>query len=290
MLNSPTTAYDPNDPSDMTSTIAFIGAGNMGRAIIGGLLQGGHPAAGLRAADADPATRERAAREFGIMTSADNLAVATGADVLVLAVKPQQLAPVATALRPVTLARRPLVLSIAAGIGTAALARWLGDGTPIVRSMPNTPALIARGTTALYATAATDAAGRALAESIMRAVGSVHWLEDEALMDAVTALSGSGPAYVFRVIESLAAAGAALGLAPALALRLATETMAGAAELAFSSTAEPATLRAQVTSKGGTTERALAALDAGGIDALFADALRAARDRSCALAEEFGKS
>lgn len=290
MLNSPTTAYDPNDPSDMTSTIAFIGAGNMGRAIIGGLLQGGHPAAALRAADADPGTRDRAAHEFGIKTSADNLAVATGADVLVLAVKPQQLAPVATALRPVTLARRPLVLSIAAGIGTAALARWLGDGTPIVRSMPNTPALIGRGTTALYATPATDAAGRALAETIMRAVGSVHWLDEEALMDAVTALSGSGPAYVFRVIESLAAAGAALGLAPTLAQRLAIETMAGAAELAFNSSAAPATLRAQVTSKGGTTERALAALDAGGIDALFAQALRAARDRSCALAEEFGKS
>lgn len=274
----------------MTPTIAFIGAGNMGRAILGGLLAGGHPAARLRAADADAAARERCAQDFGIATDADNRIVADGADVLVLAVKPQQLKAVALALREVAGARRPLVLSIAAGIGTASLADWFGADTPIVRSMPNTPALIGRGTSALYATAATDAPQRALAESIMRAVGVVHWLADEGLMDAVTALSGSGPAYVFRVIESLAAAGESLGLAPGLARQLALETAAGAAELALGSPHPPATLRAQVTSKGGTTERALAVLDAGDIDALFNRALSAARDRSRALSEEFGKS
>lgn len=274
----------------MTSTIAFIGAGNMGRAILGGLRAGGHPASHLRAADADAAALARAAREFGIATDADNRVVAAGADVLVLAIKPQQIEAVARALAAAAGTHKPLVLSIAAGIPTAALAAWFGADTPIVRSMPNTPALIGRGTSALYATATTDAARRATAESIMRAVGVVHWLDDEALMDAVTALSGSGPAYVFRVIESLSAAGAQLGLAPVLARRLALETVAGAAELALGSAQDPATLRQQVTSKGGTTERALAALEEGGIDTLFARALSAARDRSRALSEEFGKS
>ncbi|MGE3772059.1 MAG: pyrroline-5-carboxylate reductase [Gammaproteobacteria bacterium] len=274
----------------MTSTIAFIGAGNMGRAILGGLRAGGHPAARLRAADADAAARERTARELGVLTDADNRAVAAGADVLVLAVKPQQLREVALSLAEVTTATPPLVLSIAAGIPTAALAAWFGAATPIVRAMPNMPALIGRGTSALYATATTDAARRATAESILRTVGAVHWLADEALMDAVTALSGSGPAYVFRLIESLAAAGAALGLAPELAQRLALETAAGAAELALASPHDPASLRRQVTSKGGTTERALAVLDEGGLDALIARALTAARDRSRALSEEFGRS
>lgn len=274
----------------MSSTIAFIGAGNMGRAILGGLRAGGHPAAALRAADADAATRERVAGDFGIVTAADNRAVAAGADVLVLAVKPQQMKEVALALAEVVTAAKPLVLSIAAGIPTTALAAWFGPHTPIVRAMPNTPALIGRGTSALYATAVTDAARRTTAEAILQAVGAVHWLADEALMDAVTALSGSGPAYVFRLIETLAAAGSTLGLAPELAQRLALETAAGAAELALASPQDPASLRRQVTSKGGTTERALAVLDEGGLDALIARALTAARDRSRALSEEFGRS
>ena len=289
VLNSATTAPD-RTCFDMISTIAFIGAGNMGRAILGGLLAAGYPAAALRAADADATARERVAGEFGVFTSADNTAVAAGADVLVLAVKPQHLKAVALTLAPASGGRRPLILSIAAGIATTSLAAWCGADLPIVRGMPNTPALIGRGTSALFATAATDPARRRLAETIMQAVGAVHWLDDEALMDAVTALSGSGPAYVFRVIETLAAAGGRLGLAPPLARRLALETAAGAAELALGSPHDPATLRAQVTSKGGTTERALAVLDEGNIDGLFERALTAARDRSRDLSEEFGKS
>ncbi|HBJ74773.1 MAG TPA: pyrroline-5-carboxylate reductase [Syntrophaceae bacterium] len=273
----------------MTARIAFIGAGNMGRAILGGLLQGGHAAGHLCAADADEGTRTRVAREFGVATSASNEQAAADADVLVLAVKPQQLKDVARGLAAALAGRRPLVLSIAAGISTASLASWFGAGTPVVRSMPNTPALIGRGTSALFANAATDAAGRSLAENIMRAVGAVHWLDDEALMDAVTALSGSGPAYLFRVIECLANAGEALGLAPALARRLALETAAGASELALGSSFDPATLRAQVTSKGGTTEQALRVLDEGGLCELFGSALTAARDRSRQLAAEFGR-
>jgi pyrroline-5-carboxylate reductase len=273
----------------MTARIAFIGAGNMGRAILGGLLRGGHAPAQLRAADADDGARARVASEFGVFATASNAQAAADADVLVLAVKPQQLKDVASGLAAALAGRRPLVLSIAAGISTASLAGWFGSDTPIVRSMPNTPALIGRGTSALFATAATDAAGRTLAESIMRAVGAVHWLDDEALMDAVTALSGSGPAYLFRVIECMASAGEQLGLAPALARRLALETAAGASELALGSAFDPATLRAQVTSKGGTTEQALRVLDEGGLCDLLGRALGAARDRSRELAAEFGR-
>lgn len=274
----------------MTTRIAFIGAGNMGRAILGGLVRGGMAAADLRAADADADARDRIAGDFGVLATADNGEAAAGADVLVLAVKPQQLQAVARELAGGAAGRRPLVLSIAAGIATASLGHWFGADTPIVRAMPNTPALIGRGTSALYATKATDAAGRALAERIMRAVGAVHWLDEEAQMDAVTALSGSGPAYVFRIIECMASAGESLGLAPALARRLALETVAGAAALAEGSAHEPATLRAQVTSKGGTTEQALRVLDEGGLEALFLRALEAARDRSRQLAAEFGRT
>lgn len=274
----------------MSTRIAFIGAGNMGRAILGGLIRGGVAADDLRAADADPAALGRIAEEFGVFATVDNGEAAVGAAVLVLAVKPQQLKRVALDLAAGLGASRPLVLSIAAGIGTASLAEWFGPGTPVVRAMPNTPALIGRGTSALYATPDTDAAGRAVAERIMRAVGSVHWLDEESLMDAVTALSGSGPAYVFRVIECMATAGESLGLPPELARRLALETVAGAAELAHGSPHAPAALRAQVTSKGGTTEQALRVLDEEGLEALFRRALTAARDRSRELAAEFGRT
>jgi len=273
----------------MTARIAFIGAGNMGRAILGGLVRGGHAPARLRAADADDGARARVTTEFGVVATASNAQAAADADVLVLAVKPQQLKNVATGLAAGLAGRRPLVLSIAAGISTASLATWFGADTPIVRSMPNTPALIGRGTSALFATAATDSAGRALAESIMRSVGAVHWLDDEALIDAVTALSGSGPAYLFRVIECMASAGEQLGLTPDLARRLALETAAGASELALGSPFDPATLRAQVTSKGGTTEQALRVLEEGRLAELFGRALTAARDRSRELAAEFGR-
>ena len=273
----------------MTARIAFIGAGNMGRAILGGLLKGGHAPALLRAADADDGARARVAGDCGVVATASNAEAAADADVLVLAVKPQQLKDVARGLAATLAGRRPLVLSIAAGISTASLGNWFAAGTPIVRSMPNTPALIGRGTSALFANAATDATGRALAEGIMRAVGAVHWLDDEGLMDAVTALSGSGPAYLFRVIECMASAGEQLGLAPALARRLALETAAGASELALGSSFDPATLRAQVTSKGGTTEQALRVLDDGGLCELFARALASAHERSRELAAEFGR-
>ena len=273
----------------MSQTIAFIGAGNMGRAIIGGLIESGHLPTSIRVADADHAAAQRLHDQLGVEAHATNGDAAVGASVVVLAVKPQQMREVVTDLTAAIKASGPVVLSIAAGISTSALAGWLGANTAIVRSMPNTPALIGRGTAALYANAAVSAEGRALAATIMSAVGNVHWLEDESLMDAVTALSGSGPAYVFKLIEVLEQAGTALGLPPTLARALALETAAGASALAASSAASPAELRSQVTSKGGTTEAALRVLCEGGLEPLFDRALTAARDRSRTLAEEFGK-
>jgi pyrroline-5-carboxylate reductase len=273
----------------MSQTIAFIGAGNMGRAIIGGLIESGHAPTSIRVADANLAAAQGLHKQLGVEAHATNSDAAAGASLVVLAVKPQQMREVVTDLTATIKASGPVVLSIAAGITTSALAGWLGAGTAIVRSMPNTPALIGRGTAALYANAAVSAEGRALAATIMAAVGNVHWLEDESLMDAVTALSGSGPAYVFKLIEVLEQSGIALGLAPALARALALETAAGASALAASSATSPAELRSQVTSKGGTTEAALRVLGEGGLEPLFDRALTAARDRSRTLAEEFGK-
>jgi pyrroline-5-carboxylate reductase len=273
----------------MSQTIAFIGAGNMGRAIIGGLIESGHLPTSIRVADADHAAAQRLHDQLGVEAHATNGDAAAAASVVVLAVKPQQMREVVTDLTAAIKASGPVVLSIAAGISTRALAGWLGANTAIVRSMPNTPALIGRGTAALYANAAVSAEGRALAATIMSAVGKVHWLEDESLMDAVTALSGSGPAYVFKLIEVLEQAGTALGLPSTLARALALETAAGASALAASSAASPAELRSQVTSKGGTTEAALRVLGEGGLEPLFDRALTAARDRSRTLAEEFGK-
>ncbi len=260
----------------------------MGRAIVGGLLRRGHPVEALRVADPLATAREALAREFGIVALADNGAAILDADVVLLAVKPQQMQAVVRPLAATLAARKPLVLSIAAGITTHALASWIGTDLPLVRAMPNTPALVGRGATGLYATPTTPAPARALAESLLGAVGIVEWVEAEALLDAVTALSGSGPAYFFLLIECLERAGTALGLAPASARRLAIETAAGASELARGAGVDPATLRVQVTSPGGTTEQALQVLNEGGFEALITAALEAARDRGQILSREFG--
>ena len=272
----------------MTDTIALIGAGNMGLALAGGLVKGGHAPRSIRVADTLHAAAQRLGDTLGVTVCPDNATALAGASVLVLAVKPQQMRALTRELSEVPGLAQMLVLSIAAGITTTTLAGWLGPATAIVRSMPNTPALIRRGTAALYATPEVSTAQRALATTIMGAVGQVHWLEDESQMDAVTALSGSGPAYVFRLLECLEEAGVDLGLPAPLARALALETVGGAAALAQGSPLSPSLLRVQVTSPGGTTERALQVLDEGNLDALFQRALRAARDRSRTLAEEFG--
>lgn len=272
-----------------TQTIGFIGAGNMARSLAGGLLANGWPVERLLLADPDPEQRRGAEQALGARVLDDNRAVAAAADVLVLAVKPQVLHAVASGLGPSVQQRRPLVVSVAAGIRVADIERWLGGAPALVRVMPNTAALIGSGASGLYANARVDAAQRDLAESILRAVGVTVWVEDEALMDVITAVSGSGPAYFFRAMEALEAAAARHGLDPRTARLLTLETAFGAAKMALEGGEEPALLRQRVTSPGGTTERAVQALEDGGIDRLFDQAVAAAIARARELADLFGK-
>ncbi len=272
------------------ANITFIGGGNMARSLIGGLLADGTDPQRIRVADPDPARREGLTAQGPVRVFADNAAAAADADAVVFAVKPQVLRAAASQLAPVVHRARPLVISIAAGIRSADLDRWLGGGAAVVRAMPNTPALVRSGATALYATSAVSAVRRDLAESILRAVGITLWVADEALMDAVTALSGSGPAYFFLVMEALEAAGVELGLTSETARMLTLETAIGTARIALESDEDVGRLRRRVTSPGGTTEAALAVLEQAGLHEQFRRALRAARDRSCALADELGAS
>lgn len=267
----------------MEPLFAFIGGGNMGRALIGGLIAGGHPATRIGVADPDAACRATCAQQYGVTVSGDSRSIIQGADVVVLAVKPQQLREVSLALGAAADASS-LFLSIAAGITLGHLETWLGSGRAIVRAMPNTPAQIGRGAAALCGNAAVTAAQRALASRLLEAVGVAVWLEDEGLMDAVTALSGSGPAYVFLLLELLEQAGCELGLPAALARSLSLATVEGAARLAQASTQDAATLRHQVTSPGGTTERALESFAAADLAGIVRRALTAARDRGRELA------
>ncbi len=267
-------------------TIAFIGGGNMARSLIGGLLRHGAAPGGIAVAEPDAALREALRRELGVATHAANAAAASDAEVLVLAVKPQVLRGVCTELRESAQARRPLIVSVAAGVRIEQIDRWLGGGLAVVRAMPNTPALIGAGATALYANAQVDAAQRALAERLLGAVGLVVWLDDEALMDTVTALSGSGPAYFFALVEALEDAAVAQGLPRAIARALAAQTCLGAGRMLREGDAAPAELRRRVTSPGGTTQAALDRLAADDFAAIVARALAAATRRGQELAAQ----
>ncbi len=269
-------------------TLAFIGGGNMAGSLIGGLIADGWDPARIRAADPDEGQRERLAARFGISTSNDNMQAIAGADIIVLAVKPQAVELVAQQLAPAIECRTTLVLSIAAGIREQDLRSWLGPDTAIVRSMPNTPALVLSGATALFANAAVSAEQRDAAESILRAVGLTLWIEDEDLMDAVTALSGSGPAYFFLFMECLQQAGIELGLPEKTARLLTLQTAFGAAKMALESRDDAAALRRLVTSPGGTTERAIATFRDNDLAGTVSKALAAAAERSRELASEFG--
>ncbi|HTT10632.1 MAG TPA: pyrroline-5-carboxylate reductase [Burkholderiaceae bacterium] len=266
--------------------VGFIGGGNMAGALIGGLLQAGTPPHDLFALEIDPARRAQLEKHFGIATAAGADDRLQAQDALVLAVKPQQMKELCAALAPRI--GNKLVVSIAAGIRARDIARWLGTQA-IVRAMPNTPALIGQGVTGLAALPAVDASQRAAAERILAAVGSVVWFDDEKALDAVTALSGSGPAYVFYFIEAMIAAGRAEGLTERQARTLATATLAGAAQLAARSDEPVAVLRERVTSKGGTTAAALASLDADRVGAAIAKAIHAASARAQELGDEFGR-
>lgn len=266
------------------TTVAFIGAGNMARSLIVGMLQ---EAGSLQIRVSDPDQNQLdVIRSYGsqIFTSTDNAATLQGADVVVLAVKPQVMRTVIEPLQDLAQKQRPVFVSVAAGIREASLNAWLGGNLPIVRCMPNTPALVKAGATGLYANPQVSKEQRSLAESILRTVGITLWFEDEAKLDAVTAVSGSGPAYFFLVMEAMQAAAESLGLKPEDAQLLVVQTALGAARLALESDQKPADLRKQVTSKGGTTEAALNKLNTGGLVPLFAEALQAAEQRSKELA------
>jgi pyrroline-5-carboxylate reductase len=273
----------------MATTIGFIGAGNMATALAGGLLAKGWPAADIGLSDPGPAQLDPHARQ-GLFTTSDNLELLRRSDVLVLAVKPQVMSAVLKPLATLAQERRPLVISIAAGIPVASLERWLGGALPIVRAMPNTPALLQAGATGLYASPAVSAAQKAEAEAILAAVGLTLWVGDEALIDAVTAVSGSGPAYFFYVMEAMMAAGRDLGLGEAEARALTLQTALGAARMALQADVGPAELRRRVTSPGGTTERAIATFDQAGLKDIFARALAACAARGAELAEQLGRA
>ncbi|MFO1430610.1 MAG: pyrroline-5-carboxylate reductase [Candidatus Competibacteraceae bacterium] len=271
-----------------TTSIGFIGGGNMAHSLIGGLLADGCDPQTLWVAEPRAEQCDILRQRFGIRTSSDNVAVATQVKVVVLAVKPQILWEVALQLAACIQRHKPLVISIATGVREADLCRWLGGTVAVVRTMPNTPALVRCGATALFANAWVSAPQRQLAESILRAVGLTIWVHDESLLDSVTALSGSGPAYFFLIMEALEQAGIRLGLEPEQARLLTLQTAFGAARMALESADSPALLRARVTSPGGTTEKAVAVLQAGELETLFVRALEAARQRARELGELLG--
>lgn len=270
--------------------VALIGGGQMARALIGGWCANGLEARAI--AVADPSAEQRAwlGQAFpGLRLEAENAAAAAHAGVWLLAVKPQLAGLVARPLAPLAAKMRPLVISIVAGIHTADLRRWFGPGATVIRAMPNRPALIGAGVSALCADQDVPEGARATATALLQAVGSVVWVPGEAELDAVTAVSGSGPAYFFLLIEALEAAAIAEGLAPAVARRLALDTATGAARMAATSGDDPATLREQVTSKAGTTAAALAVFESADLRGIVARAVAAAARRSRELALEFGR-
>jgi len=268
--------------------IAFIGGGNMASALIGGLIKRGVAAADLYVVDPGEEARARAGKDFGVATGASIDSTLADYDAILLAVKPQVLKDVAAALQPVL--SKQLVISIAAGIRAADLSRWLGGYTQIVRTMPNTPALIGMGVTGLAALPGVDSAAKALASKVLEAVGEIVWFDDEAKIDAVTAISGSGPAYVFYFIEAMQEAARQLGMDEAQGRALAVATFTGAAQLAAQSGEPASVLRERVTSKGGTTAAALASFDAQGVkDAIVRGAL-AADARAKEMGAELGSA
>lgn len=269
-----------NLPDMSSKTIAFIGGGNMAGSLIGGLVADGYNAAKIYASDTDAEKLASLSARFGIRSASDNIDAARRSDIVLLAVKPQTMRSVAEALADTIQQYQPLVISIAAGVREAHLQKWLGGGVALIRSMPNTPAMLQAGATVLHAGSGVSKQQKSIAESILRSVGLTCWVKDEAMMDTATALSGSGPAYFFLVMEAIEQAGTELGLPADTARLLTLQTALGAARMAMESSEGPATLRSYVTSPGGTTERALRTLEERGVGDIFRQALRDARERS----------
>lgn len=269
---------------------AILGGGNMGRALIGGLLRRGVKAEQIRVGEMHPAARDALQKDFNITATADNAAAVAEATFVVVAVKPQDAGAVLTPLAPSLRGNHAVVLSFAAGLRIKALRDWCGDDVPVVRAMPNRPALVGAGATALFAESNVTASERGRAQSVMQAVGDVVWVGNEAAMDTVTALSGSGPAYFFFLAEVMMQAAAQLGLEKDAARQLAISTLYGAGQMARESDGDLARLRAEVTSKRGTTEAAIRVLEQADMSKIISQALAAAAQRSRELAEQFGSS
>ena len=268
--------------------VAFLGGGNMGRALIGGLLRRGTRPEHLTVGESAQAARDSLATDFGIQATPDNAAAVESASVVVVAVKPQIAGSVLVPLQPCLQRTRPLVISVAAGIRVAALESWCGAAVPVIRAMPNRPALVGAGATAIFAPPGIDSTHREVAERVMQAVGQVVWVAREDDLDVVTALSGSGPAYFFLLAELLMQGAIDLGLEPAAARQLAIATLHGAGQLVHAGDGDLAQMRAEVTSKGGTTEAALNQFAAADLRGTVARALEAATLRSRELAAQFG--
>jgi pyrroline-5-carboxylate reductase len=269
-------------------TLGFIGAGNMASSLIAGLLADGYPAQHIWASDVDAEKLARLHARFGIHTATDNQVVVENSQILILAVKPQTMQAVAREIGAAVGRCKPLIISLAAGVTEAAIDRWLGSGHAIVRCMPNTPALVKTGATALHGNAKISADQRNRAEAVLRSVGVAVWVEREELLDSVTALSGSGPAYFFLLMEAMEDAAVALGLDPQTARLLTQQTALGAARVAIESEESPAGLRQRVTSPGGTTEQAIGSFEKAGLRALVLEAMTAARDRAVELSRRLG--
>ena len=274
----------------MTSkTIAFIGGGNMAASLVSGLVSDDYDPQRIVVSDPDREKLAGLAARFGIRPAVDNRDAVGRADIVVFAVKPQNLKSVAMSIAPEVQARRPLMISIVAGVKEKDIQSWLGNDVTLIRTMPNTPAMLQAGATALHAGPGVTDDQKNLAESILRAVGLTRWVRDEEKMDAVTALSGSGPAYFFLVMEAMEQVGLDMGLSAETARLLTLQTALGAARMAMESSDGPAALRERVTSPGGTTEKALAVFEAEGIRDLFHKALISARDRSVELSRRLGE-
>jgi pyrroline-5-carboxylate reductase len=266
--------------------IAIIGTGNMGESLLSGLIASGHSPDKIYACDPNEERLQTIRDKLGIHTSHDNLVAIENASIVLFAVKPQQLKEVMQSVRSLILSNQPLVISIAAGVLTSTIRSWLKGDVPIVRAMPNLPALIQTGATALYADETVDSAKRNIAESVLRSVGITVWVHNGAQMDVVTALSGSGPAYFFYMMDALEEAGIALGLAPEAARLLTIQTAFGATRLALESPETLKTLRLQVTSKGGTTEEGIRVLEAANLRSIMKDTVLAASNRAKELAAQ----
>ncbi|MBJ6135944.1 pyrroline-5-carboxylate reductase [Marinobacter litoralis] len=266
--------------------ISFIGAGNMASAIIGGMLDNHFDANNMWVSAPDDSHLQAVRNQFGVSVSTNNRYCVEQADIVVLAVKPQVMADVCRDIAPVVQNTRPLIVSIAAGLTADTIDQWLGGGLPLVRVMPNTPSLVGKGAAGLFANNKVSDEQKTMVQTVFESIGTALWVEDENLIHGVTALSGSGPAYFFLMLEALESAATDAGIEPATARKLAIQTMAGAAEMAARSEHEPAQLKRNVMSPGGTTERAINTFEDGGLRDLVKKAYDAAFTRSEEMSKE----